>query len=420
MIKSTAEMDRAVERGPTKWRWVIGILAIGLLAALAYPPVRRWATSETSVDSSRVRIGKVTRGDLVREVAVQGQVVAAFSPTLSSPAAGTVRVRVRVGEVVTAGAALVEVESPQVRSLLQQEQSTLLSLRADLERQRVQAKQSRLRNEAASALRSVELEAARKALTRQRLLEVEGLVNKVQLEAAEDGVTVAEMRLVAARNQTGFDDERFGFETRDRQARVERQRLAVEEFERQVDELTLRAPVDGLVARVEATDRDTVAQSQALVTIVDLSAFEVEVPVPEAYADDARPGTPAVITYASRQWAGSVKSIAPQIEGNRVPAIVVFDGESPNGLKQNQRVSVRLVLNTYEDVLKVPRGPFLEAGGGRAVYVLADGVAVLRTVEIGALSVAEVEILSGLTVGERIIVSDTRRFEDAERVLVRD
>ena len=421
MIESHTGMDRPVaKRRGGRWKLLGALALLAVLAVALFPSIARWASSSRSVARDRIRIGEVVRGDLVREVAVQGNVVAAFSPTLVSPARGSVRVAVRAGEVVEAGTPLAEVDSPEVESLLSQERSTLLSLQADLERQRAQAEQIRLRNQETIALRAVELEAARRALARQQLLRDEGLTNAVRLEEAEDLVTIAEMQLNGAREQARLETATAGFEIRDRQSRVERQRLITEELDRRVDELVVRAPVAGLVARVQVTDRDSVVPGQPLATIVDLSAFEIEVPVPEAYADDVEPGTPAEITYVNRVWPGTVKSIAPEVEGSRVAAIVVFDGEAPEGLKQNQRVSVRLVLDSRSDVLKVPRGPFLEAGGGRSAYVVEDGVAVLRPIEVGALSVSEVEIVGGLEPGDQIILSDTRRFEDAERVLIRD
>ena len=421
-ILDTSSMDRPVEQ--KGWLRKNRIpLAVGgalvLLAIVAFPSIRRWATSEISVPMSRVRIATVERGDLVREVAVQGSVVAAFSPTLVSPARGIATVLVRAGAVVEAGTPLVLVASPEVESRLEQERSTLLSLQADLERQRVQAQQAALAANEGISILELEAEAARRALGREQLLREEGLTNAVQFEKAQDDVRVAEMKLEAARQQAGFSGDSFEFEVRDRRSRVERQRLVVEELGRQVDELALKAPVAGLVSRVEIDDRDSVNAGQALVTVVDLSAFEVEVPVPEAYADEVASGTPAVINYDGREWAGTVKSISPEVESARVPAIVVFDGESPENLKQNQRVSARIVMDTRRDVLKVARGPFLEAGGGRTAYVVADGVAELRPIEVGSLSVTEIEITAGLEAGDQIIISDPARFRNAERVLLR-
>ena len=100
--------------------------------------------------------------------------------------------------------------------------------------------------------------------------------------------------------------------------------------------------------------------------------------------------------------------------------IVEFTEGLPAGLRQNQRVSTLLILERKANVLKVERGPFVEAEGGRRAYVVDDGgMAVLRPIEVGSLSVSEVQIRSGLQVGDRIIISDTARFEGAERVLIR-
>jgi HlyD family secretion protein len=81
-------------------------------------------------------------------------------------------------------------------------------------------------------------------------------------------------------------------------------------------------------------------------------------------------------------------------------------------------VSTRLLLESRLDVVKVPRGPFLENGSGRQAYVIDDHIATLRPIRVGALSLTEVEILSGLDVGDQIIISDTSRFDGAERVLL--
>jgi HlyD family secretion protein len=113
-----------------------------------------------------------------------------------------------------------------------------------------------------------------------------------------------------------------------------------------------------------------------------------------------------------------VVGIAPEVEGSRVKGRVAFSGEIPAGLKQNQRVSVRVVLETRHDVLKVPRGPFLEAGSSRHAYVFANGMAEQRQIEVGATSISEVEIVSGLAEGDEIVISDTSRFESARHVLV--
>ena len=223
-----------------------------------------------------------------------------------------------------------------------------------------------------------------------------------------------------ARQKAKFDVDTIEFEISDRASRVERQRLVVQDLARQVDELAIRSPVAGLVSRVAIKDRDSVTAGQEIITVVDLSAFEVEVMIPEIYSDEITAGVEVVIHYDKRDWRGAVKSISPEVEGSRVRTVVEFIGEAPGNLKQNQRVSTRLLLESKEDVIKVQRGPFLENGSGRQAYVIDDGIAALRPIRVGSLSISEIEVLSGLEIGDQIIISDTSRFKGAERVLLRN
>ncbi len=424
MIQSTTSMDRPIEKsarfGRKQKLWLAVALALLLFAALAYPSIKRWAASEASVERSRIRLGEVSRGDLVRDVSVQGNIVAAFRPTLVTPARGIVRVDTKPGQVVTAGDALMVIDSPEVKSLLAQERSRLFSLESEYEGQRIAARQAQIQTSQDIGLLEVELKAAERAMDRAERTRAEGLLNAVEYERAQDELEVAGLKLDLARERARFEQETLQLEVRIRQARVERQRLIVQEVERRVEELVVRSPVDGLVARVMINDRDSVVEGQQLVMVVDLSAFEIEVMIPENYADEITPGTEAVIVYDGKDYSGAVKSVSPEVEGSRVRGVVSFSGKTPGGLKQNQRVSSTLILETRQNVVKVPRGPFLEAGGGRQAYVIEDGMAVLRPIEVGSMSLSEVEIVSGLAIGEEIIISDTTRFRGAEKVLLRN
>jgi HlyD family secretion protein len=422
-LHGAAGMDRPIvkprwTRSRLLWLAAAVLLVVGLV--LAYPTLHRWSVAEISASRARIRVGTVTRGDLVRDISAQGNIVAAFSPTLTSPARGTVRVEVNPGTVVERGQVLARVESPEVQNRLGQERSTLLSLEADLQRQRILAEQTRLQSEQDIGLLEVELEAATRALARAERIRGEGLLNDVEYERAQDDVKVSGLKLDLAKKKAKYGTQSLEFEVSDRVSRVERQRLIVEDLERQVDELSIRSPVDGLVSRVSVDDRDSVTAGEPVVTVVDLSAFEVEVMIAETYADELAPGVEAVIHYDNRDWQGAVKSISPEVEGSRVRTVVQFVGDAPESLKQNQRVSTRLLLETKQDVVKVPRGPFLENGSGRQAYVIEDDIATLRPIRVGALSITEVEVLSGLEIGDQIIISDTSRFNGAERVLLTD
>jgi len=153
--------------------------------------------------------------------------------------------------------------------------------------------------------------------------------------------------------------------------------------------------------------------------VVDLSKFEVEIKVPESFARDLAIGIPAQITSNGTAYPAEVSAVSPEVVNGEVNARLRFaDGHQPPGLRQNQRLSARIVLDTRKNVLMVERGPFLEQDGGRFAYVVDGGSAVRRPIQAGVSSLSNVEIVSGLQPGERIVVSGTDQFDNAERIRI--
>jgi HlyD family secretion protein len=422
MIENTSAMDKAIVKARgLSLRMIAGLVAGAVLIGglvLAVPTIRRWSRAERSIDGARLRLGQVVRGDLERDVSAEGRIVAALHPTLFSPAQGIVTLAVKAGSEVKKGQVLARIESPELRSRLAQARSTLASLEADLGRQRIGSRQAELRTKQNLDILGVRAAAADRAMQRAQTSADDGLIGKAEFEKAQDDARIAAIELKNAQGAADLDRETLEYDVRTRELEVERQKTALAELQRQVDELTVTAPFDGMVANVAVQDRDAVAPSQPVLTVVNLSAFEVEFQVPENESSEVTPGTRAEIFYEGRTYPGKVTAISPEIRDSQVRGTVVFAGDPPAGLRQSQRVTTRIVLEKRVNVLKVPRGPFLESGGGRRAYVLDGGMATVREIEAGASSVSEVEIVKGLEPGEQIVLSDISIFDGAKTVLV--
>lgn len=110
--------------------------------------------------------------------------------------------------------------------------------------------------------------------------------------------------------------------------------------------------------------------------------------------------------------------MSPEVVNGEVAARLRFKDTQPPGLRQNQRLSARIVMDTRRDVLNVERGPFLEQGGGQSAYVMDGNIAVKRRIRTGVSSLGAVEILDGANAGDRIVVSGSDQFGDAERIRI--
>ena len=420
MIENASSMDRpaATRRSPRLYLILAGVVLL-VVAAVAFPAMRRWARADRSVSAATLRFGTVTRGDLLRDLSVQARVVASLSPTLFSPGQGIVSLRTRAGSQVKQGEVLAVIDSKELHAALDQARSQLLTSRAELDRQKIVTRQSQLRAQQQVALLALRHEAAQRQLTRVERTFNEGLSNKADYETAQDNVRIAAMELEQAKGELGLSRETLGFEVATREQQVRRQESVAGELQKRVDDLTIRAPFDGMVAAVSVQDRDAVAPNQAILTVVNLSSLELEIGLPEEYGNETSIGTPAAITFLGRDYPGKVTAISPEVVNNQLLATVVFDGEQPQGLRQNQRLTTRLTFESKRNVLKVTRGAFVSSGNGRVAYVVDGKMATRREIETGVSSVGEIEIVRGLNAGETIVISDTALFQDARNVMLR-
>jgi HlyD family secretion protein len=176
--------------------------------------------------------------------------------------------------------------------------------------------------------------------------------------------------------------------------------------------------VEGQVGQLLVAQSANVPANAAVLRVVDLTAFELEIAVSDGLARDLAIGMPAQIDAGAREYAGRVRSVAPEVVGGEVQSRLEFVGPAPDGLRQNQRLTARVLLDEKRDVLLVERGPSVESGSVHGAYFVRDAVAERRPLRTGASSISAVEILSGAEVGDRIVVSGADAFGDAERIRI--
>lgn len=421
-IRDTAGQDQVMatpSRPAGRKRIAIAATSAAVVVVLGGWVASGWLSGARSFDASRLRIAEVTRGDLVRDLSAEGRLIAANSPTLYAIAAGTVSLKIVAGDKVSKGQALAVIDSPELRSRLVQEESTLASLEAEASRAVLDARIARANAQRALDQATVERTAAMRDLERYQRAFDGGAVPQNDLARAQDLMKKADIGLAAARKDFELQSAGADLDARNKQLQAQRQRAVVEEARRQVDALTLRAPFDGQVGQVQVPQGTQVAANGPVLSVVDLSRFEVEIKVPESFARDLGIGMPAQIAANNGRFAGEIAAVSPEVVNGEVTARVRFaDGKQPPGLRQNQRLSVRIVMDTRHDVLMVERGPFLEQDGGNVAWVVDGSSASRRPIRTGASSLSSVEIVSGLKVGDRIVVSGTDQFGTADRVRI--
>jgi HlyD family secretion protein len=383
--------------------------------------VQRWANATISVPVDRVRTATVTRGDLVQDVSVQGRVVAAVSPTLYASASGTITIEVAAGEQVLQGQVVATVVSPELTNALQQAESSFEQRKMELERQRIESRQLALEKRKEADLADVALVAANREKRRADEANERGVMPEIDFEKAQDDLRNAELAYEHAVADADLFDERLAFEIKASEFDVGRQQLFVDDLRRQVDDLAIKSPVNGIVGDLLVDQKAAVSRDMPVMAVVDMSRFEIDAQIPESYADDLAIGMAAEVLVGGARYPGQLAAVSPEIVSNQVASRIRFSGDMPTGLRQNQRLTVRVLLAEHNDVMMVQRGQFLDSGGGRIAYIVTEqGMAEKRLIETGARSLGAVEIVAGLQPGDQIVISNLDAFRSAETVLLTD
>lgn len=384
-----------------KWtRIVYYVLALGVVALI----VIAFLPSPVKVESARV-----VKGPLRVTVDEEGEARAHDRFVIAAPIAGRLtRVELHDGDAVAPGQA-VAVINPL--PLDQRERAEIAA--------RVQAAEA-LKRSADEAIEHARAdhEQTRRDLRRAEDLVEGGIISRQSLEQARNAESIAKNELESA----GFKAEAAASEVKVARAGL----IAIESESGANRIVTLRSPVRGRVLRVIEKSERVVAAGAPLITVGDPRKLEVVVDLLSTDAVKVKPGAAVLL----ENWGGEaplrarVRTVEPSaftkvsalgIEEQRTNVIADFV-DAPRPLGDGYRVEARIIIWEGENVLKIAASALFRFGDGWSIFVIEDGRARRRAVEIGHRSQFEVEILSGIEEGASVILHPTNQINNGSRV----
>jgi RND family efflux transporter MFP subunit len=260
-------------------------------------------------------------------------------------------------------------------------------------------------------------------------------VNKANVANRESDLKVGEMALQRA--QTGFDR---GIASRqsleDAEARhnaavsqVNVARAQQAQTEARIDELritlsntTILSPVDGFVSRRNLDPGAFANANTVILSVVDISTVRLIANVVERDFRRVAPGVAAEVavdTFPGEHFAGAVSRVAPVFDPATRTATIEIEVPNPGfRLKPGMYARVRLTVEEKPDVLTVPRNAVVDHNGVRGVFLALEDTARFQPVRTGIQDDARVEILEGLTDGQRVVTTGALALRDGDRILL--
>ena len=402
-------------------RWLIGgaaVVAVVLLTAA----VASLEPAAPGVERDTVWIGTVERGTLLRQVRGHGTLVPEELRWVQAQTTGRVdQVFVDPGQRVTADDVILELINPEIESAAVDAENALRRGEAELESLRM----TLLSNELDQQARIAEVDADSIRATLQveanRELSEKGLISSILLRSAE---AVADA--MATRRE--IEGQRLEMTAQANQALLEAKRAELEQQRalnrlraEQLEALAVRAGIDGVVQVVPVEIGQQVMAGTMLARVADPTRLEAELRVPATRARDVLPGQSVAVDTRNGVVAGTVTRVDPSVLEGTVMVEVRLDGEIPNGARPDMAVDGTIEIERLANVLYVGRPVQSQENATMGLYRLeADGHHASRVqVELGRSSVETIEIINGLGEGDQVILSDTSRWDDHDRIRLR-
>jgi len=399
-------------------RWLMGgggIVALVLVTV----GVASLDPAAPGVDRDTVWIGAVERGTLIRQVRGHGTLVPVELRWVQAQTTGRVdTIHVEPGHRVLARDILLELSDPEVERSAVDAENALRRAEAELDSLRLTLVSTELDQRAAAAAVQAEyVRATLRAEADQELYD-KGLISEIQLKSSNalaEALTT-QREIEGQRLDMTADSNHAQLEAK--LAQVEQQRALYRLRSKQLEALEVRAGIDGVVQEVPVEIGQQVSAGTMLARVAEPTRLEAEIRVPATRARDVRPGLSVSVDTRNGLVDGIVARVDPSVREGTVTVEVRLDGELPAGARPDLAVDGTIEIENLQDVLYVGRPVQSQEDATVGLYRLEpDGNHASRVqVRLGRSSVDTIEVLSGLEQGDRVILSDTSRWDDHDRI----
>ena len=420
------EQDNTMDRRIEKKRFTPRRIAIFGGAALVIAFVA-WQLltinpSSLNVDAEKLTLAPVTHGPFLEYIVEQGEVMPLRTIYLDAVEGGRVEeVYVLEGSPIEEGTPILRLSNANLQLSVMQREAELFREVNRLRETRVTMGQRRLSMRAGLVETEYQLRQAEREYARQDEMFKADLTSRQEYDEAKDNLEYLTRRRDVTVETLRQDSLFQTIQIQQLEESIDRLRLNLELIKQNEENLTIRAPITGLLSSLIAEVGESKPGGDRLGQIDVEDEFKVRAAIDEHYIARIRTGQTGSFDFAGGTYDLVISRVYPEVIEGQFEADMVFPEGMPEGLRRGQTLQVRVALGELADAMQVPRGGFYQKTGGRWIYVLdeAGEFAVRRQIRLGRQNSQYFEVLEGLEEGETVITSMYDNFGDMERLVLR-
>jgi len=420
---SIYRMDRRIAVTPRRARRLAAAaFAVLLLAGAAAIYVRFGLTRTVVVNADQVVVASVAPDLFSEYVPSTANVMPRVTAYVDAVEGGQVAERlVEEGATVSKGQPLVRLKNTSLQLEVLGRQAQLMEQLDRLNSTLLSFEQARLGHQRELNDAQAEVEQTAQRLRRREALRPSGAVSQAEID--ELAIDLNRYRKLQATMSTALEvDERFQTqEVKQLRAAIHTTQDNLTLAGETLQSLTLRAPISGQLTALDAELGAAKSPGQRIGQIDDDRSYKAEAAIDEFYLGRVAVGQHAVAEVGGHDYPLAVAKVYPQVRERQFKVDLYFGEPTPPALRRGQTLEIRLTIGAARRGLVTANGPFYEDTGGSWVFVLSPSgdKAQRREVRFGRRNPAQIEVLSGLRSGERIITSSYQSLKSFDRVTIR-
>jgi len=394
---------------------VVGLMAIVLVSV----GLSRLKPAAPTVERAVVWPDTVKRGPMVRQVRGLGTLTPEDIRWIPATTQGRVeKIILRPGTQVKSTDVILELTNPQLEQQLQDATLKLQAAQAGLANIKVQLNNDLLAQQAASANIEADYNKAKMQFQMNEALAKDQLVSKLVLEQSQVDADSLGVRNRISKDQLASKADSMRAQLQVQQSLVDQANALLQLTQQQRDELKVRAGLDGMLQLVPVEVGQQVAPGTNLARVANPSRLKAEIKIAETQAKDIQLGQKAEVDTRNGIVEGRVARIDPSVQNGTRTVDVTLTGALPKGAVPDLSVDGTIELERLNDVLFMGRPAFGQDQSVVGLFKIGpDGANAERTqVKLGRSSVNTIEVLSGLKVGDQVILSDMSAYDAYDRI----
>jgi len=407
---------KKIRRGILGAAAIVGVIAISVA-------VSRLEPAAPSVDEGTLWFGTVTRGDLRREVRGAGNLVPEEIRWISPTTTGRVeQILLRPGAQVDVGTPILELSNLELESQMDAAAMDWETAKAQLSNQKATLTTQRLQLELAATDAKSDYALAVSDLEANKELFDLGLVAESMIRQLEANVQRQRNRMELTERQLTAFSETEQSQLAPLEATVNQAKARFDQLARQVSELTVRSNMRGQLQEVNVEVGQQMGPGAQFVRVSDPTRLKAEIRISETQTRDLAIGLPAMVdTRTGAPVRGHVSRIDPASQGGTVGVDVILDEPLPANARVSMSVDGTIQLQLLKDVLYV-ESPAFGAEDSTISLFRVDPETMMAhrvPVRIGVRSVQYVQVLEGLSEGDRVVLTDVAQYDQFDRIQIR-